>query len=84
MTSRRSTFACVSLDDGRLGGEVAVLHVDVLKGNRISLDQLLPALGCGARERRVCPCGQEIGPGLGQLLIDIRRLDFGEQLSSLD
>ncbi len=71
------------LDQRLLGGEISDLLVDFLFGNRIRTDHRRPALGCGLRERGIGLRTGEIGARLEQLLIQIGRFDFGEQIASL-
>ena len=79
------------LDVGVGGGEVGVglgggaaLLVELLLRDDVALAQGLPALGGALRQREA---GRRLlagGDRLRQLLVDLRRLDLGEQLALLD
>jgi hypothetical protein len=67
-------------DQGGLGGEVAVLVVGVLARDRVLGQQPGPAPRRDLGEVLVGDGGGKIGLGLEQLLVEIRRVDLGEQL----
>src|SRR5581483_6090277 len=78
------------LDVGVRGGEVrlglrvaAFLLIELLLRHRVALAQRLPALVRAAREREARGGLLARGDRLRELLVDLRRLDLGEELALL-
>ena len=68
---------------GLLGGEVAGALIHVLARHRIRGQHRLPALGGGLRQRLVGLGRSQYSLGLQQLLIELWRVDFSQQLPGL-
>ena len=58
--------------------------IDVLRGDRIGAGERLPALGRDFRELRIGLSHVEVRARLHELLVEIGRVDLGEQLARLD
>ena len=71
------------LDQGGLGVEVAGLLVRLLTRDCVLGQQAGPARGGGLGELAVGHRGGQIGPGLGQLLVEFGRVDVGQHLARL-
>ena len=74
----------VRIDDGPLGVVVADLLVGLLARDRVALQQDLPALRGGAGHVHVRPRVLELGARLPELLVELRRLDLGQELALRD
>ena len=69
------------IGSGFLGGRIARLFFRVLLGNRFGRQQSLPARIGAVGESLVGAGCRKIGQRLGQLLIDLRVFDHGEDLA---
>ena len=81
--SSRSTLAWAALRQRRLGGEVAGLLVAVCLETALAAAQRLPALGGDGGQRLGWPGPWRGGPGLQELLVEVGRVDLGQQLAGL-
>jgi hypothetical protein len=68
----------------RARGQVAVALIDFLLRDRVRDDKPIPALGRDARQASVRVGGRQRRARGDELLIDVRRIDLGQQLSGAD
>ena len=69
---------------GLLGGGIGRAIVRVLFGDRLGLEQSLPALVGDDGYREVRLCRRQIRARLRQLLVDLRGLDFRQEIALVD
>src|SRR6267143_251234 len=73
----------IRIHGGLHRAERAHRHVRLLLGDRVALEERLPAVGGDLSLPQIGLRRLEIGPGLLELLIDLGRLDLGEELPLL-